>query len=82
VPQPVADVTAQLPVPLKAPYDDTGRYLDLAGEGLDLSQRDDPSQLGVVASRDEEAPGKRIRLELLGVVDVAVIDKGQALPVE
>src|SRR5664279_3747956 len=78
----VTDVAAELPIALEAPDDNPGRHLELPGEGLDFGQRYDPSQLGVVTSRDEEVSGKRIRLQLLAAVDVSVIDEGQALSVE
>ena len=55
--------------------------MDPAGEGLDFGQRYDPSQLGVVTSRDEDVSGKRIRLQLLAAVGVSVIDEGQPLSV-
>ena len=80
--EPVAHVPTQLRVPLETPHDNPGRHLDPAGEGLDFGQRCDPSQLGVVPSRDEEVSGKRIRLQLMAAVDVPVIDEGQTLSVE
>jgi hypothetical protein len=74
MPESVADVPVQLPVPLETTHDDPWR-------NLDLGERGDPRQISVVARRDQEALGKRISFLFLVAVDVAVIDKCEPLPV-